>query len=114
MDHGAVWKWVRAQLIAGLVYVNSEATKEKWGLNGAYCSIQRREIHKQEISMPSFVYLLNSLKFGLYDLAVERWEICCIIAWKGVLCRVAYIVYADENRDQCSGDIYWNHWFGID
>jgi hypothetical protein len=31
MDHGAVWKRVRAQLIAGLIYVSSEVTKEDLG-----------------------------------------------------------------------------------
>jgi hypothetical protein len=82
-----------------------KSPKKTWGLNGAYGSIQWREVHEQEISISSFVYLLNSLEFGLYDLAVERREICGIVARKGVLCRIAYIVYADENRDQCSGDI---------
>ncbi len=49
-----------------------------------YCSIQRREIHEQEIPISGVVYLLNSLKLSLYYLAVERGKVCGVVARKGV------------------------------
>jgi len=55
------------------------------GVVGTYCSIQRREIHEQEIPISSVVYLLNGLKLSLDYLAVERGEICGVVAGERVL-----------------------------